>query len=188
MNIKKILLWIFGIIVLCIFMFFMTGFIITIQSEYNVSRDNDFFWFLVFGMIIITIAITFNRVREWVLSHIQKKNEKTVPVLEKPNKEIDYRKEAQNMIEQAKKLFSQGEKKDAYAKAAEAIRFYYSHKMNIKTELTNMKLVELLKKQKVSYERTQKCLNLTMLVEFAKYTANKKDFDEIIRLATKIIG
>ena len=40
---------------------------------------------------------------------------------------------------------------------------------------------------KKKYSDTQKCLNLCGLVEFAKYKANKEDFDEIVKLAEDVI-
>lgn len=106
----------------------------------------------------------------------------------KPKKRpINYKKEALKILEEAKRLFSSEKFKDAYGKAAEAIRFYYSYKIGLKIEMTNTDLIKYLKKNKVSYQKTQKCLNLCSLVEFAKYTANKKDFDEIVKLAEKVI-
>ncbi len=100
---------------------------------------------------------------------------------------IDYRKEAKKLLDEAKRLFENQQEKDAYGKAAGAIRFYYSHKIGSKAEITNSDLINLLKKSKIGYLETQKCLNLCGLVEFAKYKANKKDFDEIIDLAVKEI-
>jgi hypothetical protein len=105
-------------------------------------------------------------------------------ILEKP---IDFKKEAIKILFFAKKLFSEKKMKDAYGKAAEAIRFFYGHMFNHKQEMTNTDLIKLLKKNKIKPEKATKCLNLCGLVEFAKYKANKKDFDEIFSLAEKII-
>ena len=118
--------------------------------------------------------------------YIKKKQEgiEKNKIQEKP---IDYKKEAKKILELAKQLFENKKEKDAYGKAAESIRFYYSHKLNLKTELTNTDLIRLLKNHKIEYEQTQKCLNLCGLVEFAKYIANKNDFDEITQLAENII-
>lgn len=120
---------------------------------------------------------------------VYKKYFKVEEIEEKKPKErpINYKKEALKILEEAKKLFSSEKFKDAYGKAAKGIRFYYSYKLGLKREMTNTDLIKYLKKNKVSYQKTQKCLNLCSLVEFAKYTANKKDFDEIVKLAEKVI-
>ena len=91
------------------------------------------------------------------------------------------------MLEEAKQLFKKGHEKDAYGKAGEAIRFYYSYKLDIKTELTNYELIKHLKKKKIKFDSTKKCLNLCGLVEFAKYKTNKKDFMDIARLCENLI-
>ncbi len=99
----------------------------------------------------------------------------------------DYKKEAFKILEKAKALFKDGRSKDAYGKAAESIRFYYSYRIGSKTEITNSELIKLLKKKGIPYTETQQCLNLCSMVEFAKYKANRKDFDRIISSAEKII-
>ena len=109
------------------------------------------------------------------------------PIAEPKEIKIDFKKESLKLLEEAKRLFKGKKEKNAYGKAAEAIRFYFSQKLGLRKELTNSDLVKELKKHKIEYENTQKCLNLTSLVEFAKYKTNKKDFDEIINLAERII-
>ncbi|MFH1641395.1 MAG: hypothetical protein ABIC04_00690 [Nanoarchaeota archaeon] len=145
--------------------------------EVTLEKDKSYRWILIVILIMVLSYLLY-------LKYYRK--EETVPkkITEKP---INFRKNAIKKLEEAKRLFGQGKEKDAYGKAAEAIRYYYSYKLDIRTELTNLKLVKTLKKQKIEHEQTKKCLNLCGLVEFAKYKANKKDFDEIILLGEKII-
>lgn len=149
-------------------------------EEVTLEKEKSYWW--LFFLIIIILAV----LGYFIYKVYSKKEEKEEvrSIVEEP---IDYRKEALKLLEEAKKLFNEKKEKDAYGKAAEAIRFYYSYKLDIKIELTNFDLIRLLKKSEISYEKTQKCLNLCGLVEFAKYTANKDDFDEIVNLAEKII-
>ncbi len=107
--------------------------------------------------------------------------------VEEKKKFIDYRKDALHMIDEAVTLFNRGRKKDAYGKAAESIRFFYGHKLKKKIEMTNNELIFILRSKKINHESVLKCLNLCSLVEFAKYSPNKKDFDEIIKRARSII-
>jgi hypothetical protein len=101
--------------------------------------------------------------------------------------QIDPKKEALILLEEAKRLFEERKEKDAYGKAAQAIRLYCSYKADLNCEMTNSELVKNMKKKRIKHEDVQKCLNLCSLVEFAKYQANKKDFDEIIERAEKVI-
>ncbi len=135
-------------------------------------------WTLLTALLLITSYILYKR---YVKKNTENKKDK-------PNeKPTNFRKEAKKILEKAKLLFKNKKEKDAYGKAAEAIRFYYSHKLDLRTELTNSDLIKLLKKHKIPYEQTQRCLNLCGLVEFAKYNTNKGDFNEIINLAVSII-
>jgi hypothetical protein len=131
--------------------------------------------FLVLGALACTLYIRFYKKKP-----VEEKTYHSV-------KPIDFIKEARRMLEESKQLFRQKKEKDAYGKAAESLRFYYSYKLEQKTELTNYELIKMLKKNKVSFQDTQKCLNLCSLVEFAKYVANQQDFDEIVSIAEKVI-
>ncbi|NIA04107.1 MAG: hypothetical protein GWP09_02035, partial [Nitrospiraceae bacterium] len=46
---------------------------------------------------------------------------------------------------------------------------------------------EYLKKHKLNYKDAKRCFDLCSLVEFAKYEANEKDFNQIISYAEKVI-
>ena len=108
-----------------------------------------------------------------------------IPILsEKP---INFRKEAMNMLAEAQELFEKNQHKDAYAKASEALRFYYMHKLKSKKELTSTETFRLLKSNNMDHNNAQKCLNLCGLVEFARYKPNKRDFNQILSLAREEI-
>ena len=145
----------------------------------NGNKNYWWIWLLIILFLSLTGFFVYNKYFKKKSTENEEQKTKTKP--------INYRKEAKKLLEEAKKLFKDKKEKDAYGKAAEAIRFYYSHKLEIKTELTNSNLITSLKKHKIPFEKTQKCLNLCGLVEFARYKANKEDFDEIINLADKII-
>jgi hypothetical protein len=102
-------------------------------------------------------------------------------------KPIDYRKEAKKMLESARQLFSDGKEKDAYEMAGRAIRFYYTHKLGYKKELTNTQTIKHLRENKIPHTDVQKCLNMCGMVEFARYKANRKDFDEIMAKGHEIV-
>ncbi len=146
------------------------------------KRNNWLYYLLILALVLVITYILYRRYNQ--KNNMRKERKEIQEIEEKP---IDYRKEALGILAQSKRLFSEGKEKDAYGKAAEAIRFYYSYKLGIKKEITNAELISYLKHKKISYERTQKCLNLCGMVEFARYKANKKDFDKIIGIAKEII-
>ena len=103
---------------------------------------------------------------------------------------VDYVREARRFIEEAEDLFRNGREKDAYEKVSKAIRFYFSHKLGIKRELLNSELMNALKGRTdtETYSKVNKCLDLCGMVEFAKYRANREDFDKIVEMAKGLIA
>jgi len=137
------------------------------------DEERSYWWFLLLPAIG---ALAFLMLR--------KKTEQVVDEIVPP---FDYREKALKMLADAQKLFDAGEFKDAYGRASEALRLYYSYKFDVGKELTATDTLWLLKKHKQPHTNAQKCLNLCGLVEFAKYQPNKRDFNAIINLARKEI-
>ncbi len=102
-------------------------------------------------------------------------------ITEKP---FDYLAESRRMVDEAKKLFDAGEYKDAYGKAAQALRLYLSYENGLAEEMTSYEIIKHIKKGR---KEIKECFDLCSLVEFAKYEANRKDFDRITSIAERII-
>ncbi len=151
--------------------------------DMSMSRETSPLDYLFLVIIILLAFIT----AYVVYSRYKKAAIQDPPTTTIPNKPFDYKKEARRLMEHAKSLFHKGEHKEAYSKASQAIRVFFSHKLNLNIEMTNTELINALKNQKIDHIHTQNCLNICSLVNFAKYNTNKKDFDEIIELAEKII-
>lgn len=100
---------------------------------------------------------------------------------------ISYKQQAMAMLEEAKKMFSEGAQKEAYALVSEAVRFYFREKLALQKEVASSELVHHLRRAKIKHSNVQKCLNMCGLVEFAKYVPTKEDFDEIVGLAEREI-
>ena len=100
---------------------------------------------------------------------------------------FNYKNLSIKMLNNAKRLFKEEKYKDAYGKSAQALRLFLSHKYGLKKEITNDNMVKFLIKNDEPYKKIKECFDLCSLVEFAKYKANKKDFDKIINTAEKII-
>ncbi|OYT33715.1 MAG: hypothetical protein B6U87_03065 [Candidatus Aenigmarchaeota archaeon ex4484_52] len=159
---------------------------VKLEKAENKSENNkkNLLWLLPLTLLIIVLAWNFYK------KNRKRKNEKEKAENNKKAEkiQIDYRKESKKMLKRAKKLFFDNKKKDAYEIVAYVIRFYFSHKFDTKKEITNTELLKYLKKKKISnYNKIQKCLDICCLVEFAKYSPNAKDFNEIINIAEKAI-
>ncbi|MFC1741960.1 hypothetical protein ACFL3V_05470 [Nanoarchaeota archaeon] len=104
-----------------------------------------------------------------------------------PEKPVNYRKESRKMIEKAKKLFDDKKEKDAYEMVGRAIRFFYTHKLGYKRELTNTCTIDCLRRHKMDHKSVQSCLGMCGMVEFARYKANRRDFNSIVKSAENIV-
>lgn len=120
---------------------------------------------------------------------IQKKKtkEETTSIIKKPKKTYNYLLESKKLLEESKKEFTEKKYKDAYSKANQALRIFLSYENKLNKKTTNDEIISFLKKEKKTYKEVKDCFDLCSLVEFAKYTANKKDFDTIYNTAKKII-
>lgn len=176
---KKIVLWIVGIIANVFVFLFLIGMYISLNTGYSVSGQNGAFWVSLFTLVIFNAII-------FVGLHIKKKEKKQEIIEVKAKKPIDYKKIALKHIEDAKKLFNEKKYKDAYAMASYGLRFFYSHKLELKTELTAYETLKLIK-TKEEHDTAQECLDLCGLVEFAKYQPNEKDFKRIVDSAISLI-
>jgi hypothetical protein len=98
--------------------------------------------------------------------------------LEQENRKepFDHKAMAKRLLLEAEKLYRQGQYKEAYAKAGQSLRLYLSYEHGICRELTNAEVIRFLKKKQYPYSEIKQCFDLCSLVEFAKYTANEKDF------------
>jgi hypothetical protein len=91
------------------------------------------------------------------------------------------------MIEEAKKLFASGREKDAYEMISYAVRFFWTHKLGHKREMTMTQTLHALKQAGLPINETKKCLDACGMVEFAKYKANRADFGKCVEIAERII-
>ena len=54
--------------------------------------------------------------------------------------------------------------------------------------ITNDLIIKFLKSEKKDIKEIKECFDLSSLVEFARYQANKKDFEKIIKIVEKKIN
>jgi len=108
------------------------------------------------------------------------------PVLKE--RSFDYTRAAEKMIAVAVECFENGDYKEAYGKAGQALRLFISYENKLNKELTNDEVIDYLKEHGMVYKQVDECFELCSLVEFAKYKASRQDFDMIISAAKEVIG
>lgn len=154
----------------------------TIQNvELQKAEKQNYWWIL---LILLSLAA----LGYFTYKKFNKKSKSPDIIIKKKEKKpFDYKSESIRLIEKSKKLFEQKRHKDAYGTAGQALRLFLSYENNLNKEITNDEIINFLREHKKEYKEAKECFDLCSLVEFAKYEANKKDFDKIIRKAKKII-
>lgn len=155
----------------------------------DLKEDSDaprsYFWLWLFILLILLIISGYFIYKKYY-KKIKKEISEVLPI--QKEKQFNYKKEARKLLNKAEDLFNKKEFKDAYEKAGQAIRLYLSYENNLKKEVTNDELIRHLKNKNKEIKKIKECFDLCSLVEFAKYKANKKDFDKIVNLGEEIIN
>ncbi len=154
-----------------------------VKKEDEEEEENEWYRKLP-GILLMLAGIA---LVTYAIMKVNKKKASQGNAMTDHEKPINHRKEAKKMLAEAQKLFAEDKRKDAYEMASQAVRLFYSHKFGYRKELTNSQTVDALKKHGGGHKDVQKCLNMCGMVEFAKYSANKKDFSEIIRIAEEAV-
>ncbi len=153
-----------------------------LDKEDDYSKSYPWLWLIIiFIILLIVIYFIYKKYYKKI-----KKVESEIKniVIEKP---FDYKKESKKLLKKAKVLFEKEKYKDAYEKAGQALRLYLSYKHGLKKEVTNDEIIKYLKNKNKEVKLIKECFDLCSLVEFAKYKANKKDFEKIIKQGEEII-
>ncbi len=147
-----------------------------VSSAEKKSKNSRSFWWL---LVLLAIPLAY-----W--AHAKKKTKTEAPkqIKEPP---FDYKAAALSLLSEANEHFIKKEHKEAYGKAGQALRLFLSYENKLNKELTNDEILYYLKKHKKPYKEARQCFNLCSLVEFAKYEANKKDFNKILEFAKQVI-
>ncbi len=156
----------------------------TIKSVSLVPADDNQDNMMLLLLILAAVALAgFAAYRKFFM---KKKAETPQNVVKE--KAVDYSKEARDLLDESRQLFDKGREKDAYEKVSQAIRLYFSYKLNLKANVTNMELLRTLKKENHrNYEEVKKCLGMCSMVEFAKHKPGKKDFINIFDTVENIL-
>ena len=102
---------------------------------------------------------------------------------------INYVENTNDMIQSSKKLFENNSPKYAFEKFSQAIRYYYSHKLQLNLDLTTTQVVLELEKSNIGNSAdVKKWLLLCGQVEFIKHKSTKKEFLKALDSFSKSIA
>ena len=94
-----------------------------------------------------------------------------------------------SMIQSSKCLFDDGYQKYAFEKFSQAIRYYYSHKLQVNLDLTHTETISELRKSKISNcDDVNKWLELCGKVEFVRHKSTQKEFLKALDSFSKSIS
>lgn len=147
----------------------------------NGGKEKKNYWWIISILILIALVVYF------AYKKYRKKPEPEPIVERKIEKPYDYKIESLKLLEKSKKQFASKEYKDAYGTAGQALRLFLSYENKLNKEITNDEIIDYLRNHKKSYKEIKECFDLCSLVEFAKYEANKKDYDKIVKIVEKEI-
>ncbi|MDG6229320.1 MAG: hypothetical protein QCH96_05090 [Candidatus Thermoplasmatota archaeon] len=143
---------------------------------------NPLFWILPLLFVALLIGL-------FLYLRYKRRHPVSISLEQENRKEpFDHRAMAKRLLLEAEELYRQGQYKEAYAKAGQSLRLYLSYEHGICRELTNAEVIRFLKKKQYPYSEIKQCFDLCSLVEFAKYTANEKDFHAIRSTVGTIIS
>ncbi|MEX0569553.1 MAG: hypothetical protein Q6363_010430 [Candidatus Njordarchaeota archaeon] len=154
-----------------------------VELERAEKQKKDYWWILLVLLVLLLLAA----LGYFAYKRFSKKSKPEREVKKKSEKPFDYRSESIRLIEKSKSLFEQKRYKDAYGTAAQGLRLFLSYENRLNKETTNDEIINFLREHKKEYKEAKECFDLCSLVEFARYKANKEDFDRIIRKARGII-
>ena len=154
---------------------------VALEEEKNTEKKN-WQWLLLIPLLMALAWLVYSMAVKIPMKQVYKSEAK------KPEPEVDYLNEALNMLAESEKAFAGNKEKDAYEMVSQAIRFYFSYKLGIKKELNIAELMSALKKDRLGHlPYVEDCLNLCTMIEFAKYTAERKDFEHAVMIARSVI-
>jgi hypothetical protein len=139
-------------------------------------------------LIVIAIAIVLGLIIFGYLLYRKSILKQTVNLVTVPTS-INYVENTNNMIGSSRDLFANNSPKYAFEKFSQAIRYYYSHRLQINLDLTTTEIIIELKKSNIdNFNDIQKWLLLCSQVEFIKHKSTKKEFLNALDSFTKSIS
>ena len=149
--------------------------------EINPPSEYSLLILIVIAIVLGLIIFGYLLYRKSIVK--QTVNPATVPI------SINYVENTNNMIQSSRDLFTNNSPKYAFEKFSQAIRYYYSHKLQINLDLTTTEIMIEVKKSNIeNFNEIQKWLLLCSQVEFIKHKSTQKEFLSALNSFSKSIS
>ena len=151
------------------------------QNLFEINKTANYS--ILFSILVILVLVIFGYLL--YRKSLGKPPLQIVPV----SASINYIENTISMIHSSRSLFDDGSPKYAFEKFSQAIRYYYSHKLQINLDLTPTETISELKKSEISnYDDVYKWLELCTKVEFVKHKSTQKEFIKALDSFSKSIS
>ena len=151
------------------------------QNLFEINKTANYS--ILFSILVILVLVIFGYLL--YRKSLGKPPLQIVPV----SASINYVENTISMIDSSRSLFDDGSPKYAFEKFSQAIRYYYSHKLQINLDLTPTETISELKKSEISnYDDVYKWLELCTKVEFVKHKSTQKEFIKALDSFSKSIS
>ena len=150
------------------------------QNLFQISKNTDY-------SILILVPIVLGFI---IFGYFMYRKSIVKPALElvTVSPSINYVENTIAMIESSRNLFDDSPKY-AYEKFSQAIRYYYSQKLQINLDLTSTEIMPMLKKYNIkNIDNVDKWLQLCSKVEFVRHTSTQKEFIKALNSFSKSIS
>ena len=155
------------------------------ETKYTTQQGQEFPLFELLTSIVL--STTFVSVL-YLVNKYYRKPTKQIPLITSTSK-YDYLSDVESLLHEADSLYKNSQIKNAYGTLSQSIRVFYSHKLNLEKELVTSELIPLMKNFKNSEKLlVESSLRLSDLIEFAKHSDAKMEFQQIIIQFSNIIN
>ena len=153
------------------------------QNLLKLYPENNYATLILISITAIFIFITFV-----YLSYRKSRVKNALDLVTVPPS-VNYVDYTRSMIKSSRDMFDDASPKYAFEQFSQAIRYYYSNKLEINLDLTHTETIIELKKLNIdNFKDVQKWLLLCSQVEFIKHKSTKREFLDALDSFSKFIS
>ena len=155
------------------------------EPNYAIKQEQKFPLFEIITSIVVSITAIIGL---YMTKKYYRRNQNIITPLITVKPKYDYLSDVELLLNQAETLYKNTHTKDAYEKLSQSMRVFYSNKLELEKEIVTSDLIPLMKNfSEFEKSLVKKSLHLSDMIEFAKHSEEKKQFDHIFTEFFKII-
>ena len=154
------------------------------EPNYTIQQEQELPLFEIITSIVVSLISV---IALYILKKYYRKISKPETLITVKS-QYDYLSDVESLLNQAAISYKNTFIKDAYEKLSQSMRLFYSHKLELEKEVVTSDLIPLMKNFNESEKSlVKKSLYLSDMIEFAKHSEEKKQFEKILIEFSKII-